>query len=254
MVDRGSMLLFYEEGRQKKKVLLSMKECYALMESCGVPMDNFIMYCKLMRAGFIAHRSNIPWVLKNREDISRLNFEYSVGAIDSVAGSSGHKRKRHDVSSFNVGPRKEVTATNRGTGNAKSREWWPSYKYYDEVTCSNLPICIVDNEETRERTRLQVFPRMTPLQHDTEALEAPGRFSDITYMDIYPPNSGFSRKNTGEKSGYMSMVACGRDHPPPLHTMTCVQHMDAPVRFVGIEHGDVAFYSFLKTKLRDIHT
>lgn len=254
MVDRGSMLLFYEQGIQKKKMLLSMKECYALMESCGVPIDNFIMYCKLMRAGFIAHRSNIPWVLKNREDISRLNFEYSVGNVDSDATSSGHKRKRHDMSSFAAGLQRGVKSSTRGTGSAKSREWWPVYQYHDETTCSNLPTCIVDNEETRERTRLQAFPRMAPLQRDTEALESPGLFSDIAYMDVYPPNAGFSRKNMGEKSGYMSMVACGRDHPPPLHAMTCVQHVDAPVRFVGIEHGDIAFYSFLKTKLRDIHT
>jgi hypothetical protein len=77
----------------------------------------------------------------------------------------------------------------------------------------------------------------------------------LQYLDIYPPNSNFSRKNSGEKKYTISVAAENTASPPSEKVIhQCVKLANGtPVRVAGIDHGDITFYSFIKTQLRDIH-
>lgn len=77
----------------------------------------------------------------------------------------------------------------------------------------------------------------------------------LQFLDVYPPNSNFSRKNCDARAGIVSMIGSARQDPPSeTEVVTCVEKSEGTlVRFAGVEHGDIGLYSFLKTQLRDIH-
>lgn len=241
MVDRGSMLLFHEDGKTKK--LLTMKECYALMESCGVSMDHFITYCKMLRAGYVAHRRGLPWVLKSKAEIERHDCRFhETFRQQRVVEQAPHVTR--------------ATKKRRMQGTERMAAWWPEYQWHaGHVT---LPTCeVVDEQQTKEHTRRTNFPRMVPLASYEPTQVTQGDLQGI-YLEIYPGNGTFSRKQAGNASSLLSMVACGQGYPPSSETLEDMGPLasstsDASVRFVGVEHGDISLYSFFRTTLRDIH-
>lgn len=253
MVDRGSMLLFHEDPKTRNKSLLTMKECYALMESCGVSMDHFITYCKLLRAGYVAHRRGLPWAIRNKHEAwEQCDFRFGQRLVSQ-------KRKLDVMTRYDVPPaqKKKMTAMHHKGFVQKATTWWPEYQWHCEHAKNNIPKCTIYDEKTKEQQRLDMFPRMLPLQtYDQHSVKEGESLTqkDGVYLDVYPPNGSFSRKNPGSSLSIVSMVACGQDYPPSsdmLHEMS--SEKDATVRFVGVEHGDIAFYSFIRTTLRNIH-
>lgn len=243
--------MFYEDSKTKKKTLMSMKECYALMESCGVSMDHFITYCKLLRAGYIAHRTGLPWLIKSKNEVKQYNCTFKGNLV----------RKRNNVVERNAshGPkeRKQRIEAPCDEGKVSTVDWWPEYQWYDNQEKKMIPKCIVINEKTKEQKRLGLFPRMAPLGSHEPLLHKKSDESEYMYLDVYPPNSTFSRKQTGPLSSVLSMAACNHEYPPSSDTIheieACTSSSENKVRFVGVEHGDIAFYSFFRTTLRDIH-
>eukprot|EP00889_Picochlorum_renovo_P006705 jgi/Picre1/33735/NNA_001214.t1 len=116
MVDRASMMLFQEDPKTKKKSLLSMKECFSLMASCGVSIDRFVMYSKLLRAGYIVHRGDVPWVLKGREEIAKHTLElHQEAPVPTLEPYRPTKRRRmNTVASC-------VSKGNQGSGGLRIR-------------------------------------------------------------------------------------------------------------------------------------
>lgn len=54
-MDRANLLLFVDEPRTGKR-LLSLHEVQELMTASGMPVAVYLVYCKLMRAGYIVQR------------------------------------------------------------------------------------------------------------------------------------------------------------------------------------------------------
>ncbi|PRW45365.1 tRNA-splicing endonuclease subunit Sen54 [Chlorella sorokiniana] len=67
LVDRANLLLFLDLGAQKQR-LLSLQECLDLLAGAGVPVDRYLVFCKLLRAGYIVQRHPARWLLKPTED------------------------------------------------------------------------------------------------------------------------------------------------------------------------------------------
>lgn len=250
MVDRANLLLFIEEGPKKKKKLLSLKDCYSLMADSGVSMEQFLVYCKLMRAGFVAHRNGIPWVQKYNE-VGKRDFRLVAGGgikdglterSNESAGRTMRKRKRGKASGGGIG-----------------RSWWPAYTYSSPGEEKKIPRCVIVTQDMLIESRLQEFPNLRPLrmysENDLEYDSKEIRSHDLLYLDVYPPNSNFSRKNSGEKKFIISVAAENTTSPPSEKVVyQCVKLASGtPVRVAGIDHGDITFYSFIKTQLRDIH-
>jgi len=211
-----------------------------MQASCGVSIDRFVMYSKLLRAGYIVHRGDVPWVLKGREEIAKHTLElHQEAPVPTSEPYRPTKRRRMNT---------VASCVSKG----KSGEWWPAYTFHDASIAEHLPRCDVVNEETRARDRLARFPRMKPIQNRVyDTID-----TKLLFTDVYAPNGNFSRKKTGSKAALVSMNAQGTQHPPTcevLYASEQREEQDVPVRFVNIEHGDVAFYSFFKTTLRDIH-
>ncbi len=249
MVDRGSMLLFLEDGTKKR--LLTMKECYALMETCGVSMDHFITYCKLLRAGYVAHRRGLPWVLKNKDEIRRCDCRFEE-TVENRRTRTSEVRELAPPVDTKRQKRKRTGEDFSGT----MGEWWPEYHWHDEHAGKNLPTFEVVDEKTKEQRRLDLFPRMAPLASHAPNLGDSSSEQGM-YLDVYPPNGNFSRKQPGTACSLLSMISCGENVPPSSEILEDLEPLmsssDAKVRFVGVEHGDIAFYSFFRTTLRDIH-
>lgn len=280
MVDRGSMLLFREEG--KKKVLLNMKDCYTLMASCGITMDHAACLGKLMRAGFVTHRFGVPWSVKDKSEANGMTMAFTAmadgnGSAVMTKGTNsndGHgmvKRKR-ETERVDAKRRRRMdgceaenaNATRTGAEPTTSTSWWPAHEA--SVTSSAPPPCVVEpNREEKKETQRKQFPHLQPLRTYAPA-DFVERHQDkkqqFFYLDVFPPNGNFSRKSTGRKAALVSMIANGSTVPPPE---SLLRDIDAearavsadletpPTRFCELEHGDIAFYSLLRTDIRDIH-
>lgn len=66
LVDRANLLLFLDQGRHEKR-LLSTQECHDLMAGIGVSMEQYLIYCKLARCGYIVQRHPAHFVLSISE-------------------------------------------------------------------------------------------------------------------------------------------------------------------------------------------
>jgi len=71
LVDRANLLLFEDTAASGKR-LLSLQECHELMVAKGLSMDMYLVYCKLMRAGYIVQRHPFTWVVKNSESPTQI--------------------------------------------------------------------------------------------------------------------------------------------------------------------------------------
>jgi hypothetical protein len=81
LVDRGDLLLFVQvtdhQGGAPSQRLLSVQECYELMTAtdpsghqAGCSMDRFLVYCTLMRQGYLVMRHPSFWILEPTQDLS----------------------------------------------------------------------------------------------------------------------------------------------------------------------------------------
>lgn len=283
MVDRGSMLLFREEG--KKKILMNMKECYTLMASCGITMDHLACVAKLMRAGFVTHRFGVPWSLKEKSEANGMTMTFAGmgngrgsavldGGAASNDGRGVAKRKRETACSDAKQGRGKV---GRDTENAKENgtnaapmssrspavSWWPAH---EAIASHRPPPCVVEpSKEEKKEARRKQFPHLRPLRTRAEA-DFVERHRDkkhsFFYLEVFPPNGNFSRKSTGRKAALVSMIANGSTLPPhetllrDIDVEARAMSVDAekpPTRFCGLEHGDIAFYSLVRTDVREIH-
>ena len=284
MVDRGSLLLFREQG--KKKVLMSMKDCYTLMASCGITMDHAACIGKLMRAGYVTHRFGVPWSVKDKREANGMTMDFTgmtnrleSAVAEGPASNDGRavvkrkmeaeqtdaKRGRRSNGRDGRGDQGGQTNSNGALSAApSSSSWWPAH---EAVATSPAPLpCVVEpNREEKKDTLRKQFPHLRPLRTRSQADYVErhhGQKHAFFYLDVFPPNGNFSRKNTGKKAALVSMICNGSTVPPPESLLRDIDaearavSVDAevpPTRFCGLEHGDIAFYSLVRTDVRDIH-
>lgn len=285
MVDRGSMLLFREEG--KKKILMSMKECYTLMAGCGVTIDHLSCLAKLLRAGFVAHRFGVPWSLKDRAEANEKTMEFAgaankmdtAGVVSGAIGMGGLKdgksmkrSKPGEGGQAWLGKdakraRRKDSDDSRDTKKSASSSpssWWPVHEFV--AISSAPPPCVIEpNKQEQRQARRDKFPHLRPLRTLPEAdfvERHQDKKQEFFFLDVYPPNGSFSRKSTGRKAALVTMIVNGSVLPPH---QSLVRDIDVearavnvdpetpPTRFCSLEHGDIAFYSLVRTRVRDIH-
>lgn len=78
LVDRANLLLFLDGpgasrrggGGGQQQRLLSLQEATDLMVACGVPMDRYLVFAKLLRAGYIVTRHPARWALGPADDLA----------------------------------------------------------------------------------------------------------------------------------------------------------------------------------------
>ena len=120
-------------------------------------MEQFLVYCKLMRAGFIAHRNGIPWVQKYSE-VGKRDFRLvSGGGIND-----GLTENNNDASAAQSCMRKRKKAKTSGGGIGRS--WWPAYTYSSPEEENKVPRCAIVTQDMLIESRLQEFPNLRPLR------------------------------------------------------------------------------------------
>ena len=283
MVDRGSMLLFREDERDGKKVLLSVKECTSLMASCGVGLDHLGCYAKLLRAGFCAHRFGLPMAVKDRQEARDMQFGFNSGGEDGgnegnegrkrrhtgapaavpVPASSGKKAKTGGTGASARLRETETETTETTRSRHTTQDWWPAQAF--TAGAAPLPCVVVPNNVEKKEAKRKAFPHLRPLRTRVEGdfvEKHADRAGEFFFLDVYPPNANFSRKNPGKKAAVLSMIANGKAAVPH---QSLIQDVDAaaraanvdeeqpPTRYCTLEHGDIAFYSLVRTNIRDIH-
>ncbi|KAL4437793.1 hypothetical protein ABPG77_005705 [Micractinium sp. CCAP 211/92] len=85
LVDRANLLLFLDGsggsggrrrggagGAGQQQRLLSLQEATDLMVSCGVPLDVYLVFAKLLRAGYIVTRHPARWALGPADDLAAV--------------------------------------------------------------------------------------------------------------------------------------------------------------------------------------
>uniref|UniRef100_A0A7S3QU62 RNase III domain-containing protein n=1 Tax=Dunaliella tertiolecta TaxID=3047 RepID=A0A7S3QU62_DUNTE len=109
LVDRADLLLFVEQEGDEDAVpgytltgggssgtqppprhrLLSMQECFELMELCGVSMERYIVYSTLSRSGYLVMRYPSCWVLDPAvgDDLGRQLTPKQVWGLGAWAGA-----------------------------------------------------------------------------------------------------------------------------------------------------------------------
>ncbi|KAI3425099.1 hypothetical protein D9Q98_008477 [Chlorella vulgaris] len=78
LLDRANLLLFLDQAQQQgggrrhqqqpSQRLLSLAEAHDLMLTTGVALDRYLVFCKLLRAGYIVQRHPARWLLRPGED------------------------------------------------------------------------------------------------------------------------------------------------------------------------------------------
>lgn len=169
LVDRVNLLLFVEEGPKNKQRLLSLQECYELMVSAGVSIDWYIVYCKLMRAGFVCHRCGIPWTLKSKDEIRVRNFQIEGGGQQreerpETVSDTSNKPSTVKTEIFEGRGNKEKDSTPSTVRGKRGMQWWAEYEYHDKDVVALLPKCNVITQECMMNRREKKFPRMLPLR------------------------------------------------------------------------------------------
>ena len=283
MVDRGSMLLFREDEKDgKKKVLLTLKECYGLMASCGVSVDHLGCFAKLLRAGYVAHRFGVPMTVRDKGKVRGMTMEFVEKRAQTGADDGVDKKRRwggneeaaaagtvNGANSDSKSIKKGKLAKMGETGCETTHEgvWWPAYRFRDAASSKvpPAPCEIVPNNMEKKEAKRKQFPNLRPLLTYPEA-DFVEKHEDerrsFFYLDVYPPNGNFSRKNTGKKAALLSIIANGKVAAPQQSLLRDIDaearavNVDAeqtPTRFCSLEHGDIAFYSLIRTNIRDIH-
>lgn len=274
MADRGSLLVFAEEDGGSKKRLLSVQECHDILLNTGYDEDTYLVFCKLLRAGYVVQRHPGRWFLTPGEDhkaIWRLWYECtsSSGAlkgeeqVKTTTSTNGNgiskyetfkpppeafmpkkkKRKIHKEEEGEDGEEKDQAHHHH-------RQWWTSTSA-QLISTDTLPRCVIVEEKDEKLNALnEEFPNMIPLQQiGFDALLSPGDISEgkkLLHLDVYPPNPSFGRKDHGLPHFIVCTNLGKQKKFPSVEEIASAQLAagGVPVKFAGVEMGDIGLYGF----------
>lgn len=136
---------------------------WCLQADSGVSMGQFLVYCKLMRAGFVAHRNGIPWVQKYSEVLRKRGFRLAAGGgiNDGLTEGTGEK----SAAAYSMRKKRKRKAC----GGEDSRSWWPEYTYFSAEEESKVPRCVIVTQDMLIESRLQEFPNLRPIRMYSES-------------------------------------------------------------------------------------
>jgi hypothetical protein len=108
LLDRANLLLFLEEGgggggarrrppQQPVQRLLSLAEAHELMATAGVTLERYLVFCKLLRAGYIVQRHPARWQLKPGEDTARLWAGWGCPPPGAAGGEQGQQQQQQHL-------------------------------------------------------------------------------------------------------------------------------------------------------------
>ncbi|KAG7667495.1 hypothetical protein Ndes2526B_g03498 [Nannochloris sp. 'desiccata'] len=304
LVDRANLLLF-EDTSASGKHLLSLQECQELMVANGVSMDMYLVYCKLMRAGYIVQRHPFTWVVKNSESPTQIwsfppssynskSNRLAQPAIPNSASSvvkvkerkltegEGVEEEERAAKRQRKGETSIATATEKRTSHKESRKspWWGSTgsnttadatttttiatttttsknPWAGLIDQTTLPRCTV--REPAVHRALALFPNMQPLHHlqPSEVVDLGIVNKDgvgMLHFDVFAANSQFSRKAPGVP--LYSISVCEGGAPPSLLGNNAADQASngIPVRYSGVEHGDISYFAIARAELHKIIT
>ncbi len=292
LVDRANLLLFEDTSASGKR-LLSVQECQELMIENGVTMDMFVVYCKLMRSGYIVQRHPFAWVVKSSESPrqiwerpnsynSETNRLSPTAAIEEdgkvVEGEVGNEEKERAAKRQRKGEEKTTTAAAATEKNKTSVEesgkssWWGTTASLNAninansstknpwaglIDQSTLPRCTV--REPAIHRALKLFPNMQPLHHlqpsEVVDLGIVNKYGvGMLHFDVFAANSQFSRKMPGIP--LYSITVCDGGSPPSVLANNAADQAanGIPVRYSGIEHGDISYFAIARAELHKILT
>jgi tRNA-splicing endonuclease subunit sen54 N-term len=293
LVDRANLLLFEDTSASGKR-LLSLQECQEVMFNTGVTMDMYLVYCKLMRAGYIVQRHPFTWVVKNSESPTQIwsppnpynsrNNRLAQAEIintNSPAGTKGVREAEEEARAAKRQRTEETSTTaidnmkNNREKDSRKTSWWASTSpsigntNTTKITLTNnnpwagfmdqstLPRCIV--KEPAIHRALRLFPNMQPLHHSQ-----PSEVVDLgivnkegigmLHFDVFHANSQFSRKLPGIP--LYSMCVCEGGAPPSILAKNAADQASngIPVRYAGVEHGDISYFAIARAELHKILT
>ena len=199
LVDRANLLLFLDQGRaQQQKRLLSLQEAHDLMLGSGVPLDRYLVFCKLLRAGYIVQRHPARWVLGPREDLAQAwagwgqqqQSQQQPGGAAAASAAAAAAAPQPALASGSAAPAAPAAAPPAGPATKRrkvdpqqqrrSGAWWPAgttaagqqdgssaASASPWLSClppgfmDSLPRCTV-LPDAAQRARSD-FPRMAPL-------------------------------------------------------------------------------------------
>jgi hypothetical protein len=291
LVDRANLLLF-EDTPAAGKRLLSLQECQELMIETGVSMDMFVVYCKLVRAGYIVQRHPFTWVVKNSESPTQIwgppnSYHSTTNRLGQAAGiSTDTLANKTDVSGVKEKEVEEERAAKRQrkqkpVKNEKKEEsagsWWgnttKTTSDTNNATTNNatnkatrnpwaglvdqtkLPRCTV--RQPALHRALALFPNMQPLHHlqPSEVVDLSTANKEgvgMLHFDVFAANSQFSRKYPDLP--LYSICVCGGGSPPSVlaNNAADLASNGVPVRYSGVEHGDISYFAIARSELHKI--
>jgi hypothetical protein len=305
LVDRANLLLFEDTSASGKR-LLSLQECQELMLANGFSMDMYLVYCKLMRAGYIVQRHPFAWVVKNSESptqiwslppnsynskSNRLAPTFHNSTLKVVNNGEGvvvegkreeekeeeRAAKRQRQGETSIAPATAIATTEKKMTSEISsgkRIWWgtatdsnvtpdgntitttknPWAGFIDETTLPRCNVC-----EPAAHRALALFPNMHPLHHvqPSEVVDLGIVNKDgvgMLHFDVFASNSQFSRKAPG--TPLYSICVCEGWSPPSLLGNNAADQASngIPVRYSGVEHGDISYFAIARAELHKILT
>lgn len=236
-----------------------------------------------MRAGYIVQRHPFTWVVKNSESPTQIwntptSYNSRTNRLAQAVLSDPHtiqvneekdeeeraaKRQRTTVGAQAISEKTEVSkesgktrwwsaTTTATTNDSTSKNSWENF-----IDQSTLPRCIV--REPAVHRALKLFPNMQPLHQlqPSEVVDLGIVNKDgigMLHFDVFAANSQFSRKVPGRP--LYSVSVCGGGAPPSMLALNAADQASngIPVRYSGIEHGDISYFAIARAELHKILT
>ena len=177
------------EDAQRERRLLSLQEATELMVSTGFGLDVYLVFCKLVRAGYIVQRHPARWMAGPREDLRSIWEHWRPRASPEPCQPAGGPPAQETAAparqpSAPAEPRVAAyPAASQPKAKRKrqeaSRDWWPLQGVWcreEAEFWAGLPratITVPQDERAAARTR---YPHLHPLPpgtagdwHDWEA-------------------------------------------------------------------------------------
>ncbi|KAK9826601.1 hypothetical protein WJX74_004882 [Apatococcus lobatus] len=282
LMDRANLVLFARSPEGRQPAQLSLLEAYRLMTGAGASMDQYQVYCHLMRNGFIVTRHPALWSLPSdaepkmawrkgqaampsQPELGETNVDFppDTAALDVtwLKASNGIEAAKPSCDNEQPPLKRRRKGHQAGQPDAQSErqansmQWWPQLSEEDATQAwppaavTNAPRCEV--EVACENLAASLLrPRLAPLA-PMQLLEQPSSDPEdapcIVY-DIFKPNSKFSRKRPDPVA---FRVALATKQVPALWQTHKLQACspDVPVRLACVNGGDVSFVELMHSNL-----